>query len=212
MGILGHSGLTLVSLAASLLASPALAAAATSSVPAGFFPKSVPGSIAGICAYNPSLNAIERRIHLTCPSTVGEAPADASDAFPWTHKMLCVGTKLKEEDRRNPNKVPEIPRIHCLHSSDLFGGGHGTSIITTAEAASNLIAGDAMEDRPWYGNSRKRVFAPGPVVNSEGPAYTTKAYPGKGMGRDGAAEDPAGRDPDAGSAGADCGEEVLGGY
>lgn len=182
MTILGHSGLTLVNLLLLSTAHVSPALASTSSIPAGFFPKPVPGDLIGKCMYNPSFNTIEKRIHITCPSSVGEAPANSADVFPWTHKMLCVSKKLKEEDRKNPHKIPEIPRIHCLHSSDLFGGGHGTSIITTSEAASNLIAGDAMEDRPWYGSSKKRVFAPGPIVSKEGPAYTTKQYPGKGMG------------------------------
>lgn len=150
----------------------------------------IEGSLSGQCHYGlQSVDGLQWQMHNTCPlpvtdvdpsesgsSKTGEpvVAASVSDSA-WTHPVLCVmavNVTLGEQ------------RHYCVYTDALFGGGHGTSLITAPQTAADTVGADALEDRPFYGGSRQRVFVPGPVAgaNGTGPSYAVQQTPGKGLG------------------------------
>jgi hypothetical protein len=122
--------------------------------------------VVGQCSHSPEYD-IRRYRRTTCAEPLIFA---GSDLVPWTHPVSCINLGLGQNAQQ------------CLFTSAYFGGLHGTSLITSPETATDLVAAEALDDRPSYGSSGNRSFVAGPIVNPEGPAYEVESVSGKGMG------------------------------
>jgi hypothetical protein len=87
------------------------------------------------------------------------------NAVPWTYPPKCLDQRPKGNNET---------RVHCLFTSAEFRNGHGTSLITTPAAASQLIGLEAFEDKPLPLAAQLR--------DSLGPAYEITSIQGKGKG------------------------------
>lgn len=157
------------------LASPFVAVPGVEAAPATQA-RIVDPTIPGTCL-SQAVNPFLRTVYNHCPPPQTDIkrirPYRNPPRYPWTHPVRCLKATGSED---TPRKGYDIR--YCLYSDAVLGGLHGLSLLTAPEIAADVISADALEDRPHYGGSRQRAFAPGPVNG----AYTVQPTPGKGLG------------------------------
>lgn len=137
----------------------------------------VSGVVAHHCGQPPHVACGEQCL---VPTISGELSPNISDS--WSHQPHCITWRPKSPTH---SKVPV--QTHCLFTQASFGEGHGFTLITKAEIASELLSyGNLENDSCMSGtgiSSRSgNAFSPGPVRDQETntPAYEVRNVPGKG--------------------------------
>lgn len=122
-----------------------------------------------------------------CPLPIDDARIH-DDLRPWTENPTCIDARLGRLATNPDGKRSSSNSRFCQFSQSAFRDGLGISVITGPEKAADIVGTGALGSwkttwqRQSQAQGQHRASQPGPVTDSEGPAYDVHHVPEKGMG------------------------------